>query len=185
MQRQKEKHGYIALIAAVRCPIRRTTTKAVNPITRSDAAATGTEPWTAPSIISATKSSISWYCALSNAFQATLSQMSVALQKNWKANGKHRRMASHKSKRMNFRQSIADWTSLTAWLEAFMRISFQVCCPKSSTSPWWRNTRLSRTALRAKCRKFRRSWSKLKRPLPISGDFSFSGSNQEVIKFRE
>ena len=34
----------IALIAAVRCPIRRTTTKAVNPIIRSDAAATGTEP---------------------------------------------------------------------------------------------------------------------------------------------
>ena len=34
----------IELIAAVRCPIRQTTTKAVNPITRSDAAATGTEP---------------------------------------------------------------------------------------------------------------------------------------------
>ena len=72
----------IALIAAVRCPIRRITTKAENPITHSDAAATGTEPGTAPSIISATKSSISWYCALSNAFQVTLSQMSVALPKN-------------------------------------------------------------------------------------------------------
>ena len=34
----------IALIAAVRCPIRRTTTKAANPTTRSDAAATETEP---------------------------------------------------------------------------------------------------------------------------------------------
>ena len=34
----------IALIVAVRCPIRRITTKAENPITRSDAAATGTEP---------------------------------------------------------------------------------------------------------------------------------------------
>ena len=34
----------IAPIAAVRCPIRRITTKAENPITRSDAAATGTEP---------------------------------------------------------------------------------------------------------------------------------------------
>ena len=31
-------------IAAVRCLIRRTTTKAVNPIIRSDAAATGIEP---------------------------------------------------------------------------------------------------------------------------------------------
>lgn len=47
----KEVLGYayclvlcIALIAAVRCPIRRITTKAENPITRSDAAATGTEP---------------------------------------------------------------------------------------------------------------------------------------------
>ena len=34
----------IALIAAVRCPIRRTTTKAANPTTRSDATATETEP---------------------------------------------------------------------------------------------------------------------------------------------
>ena len=34
----------IALIAAVRCPIRRITTKAETPIIRSDAAATETEP---------------------------------------------------------------------------------------------------------------------------------------------
>lgn len=34
----------IALIAAIRCPIRRITKKAENPIIRSDAAATETEP---------------------------------------------------------------------------------------------------------------------------------------------
>ena len=34
----------IALIVAVRCPIRRITKKAENPIIRSDAAATETEP---------------------------------------------------------------------------------------------------------------------------------------------
>ena len=35
---------HIFELAAVRCPIRRITTKAENPIVRSDAAATGTEP---------------------------------------------------------------------------------------------------------------------------------------------
>lgn len=59
-----------------------------------------------------------------------------------------------------------------------MRISFQVCCPKSSTSPWWRNTRRSRTTLRAKYRRFRRSWSKQKRPLPILG--GLSGSSRSI-----
>ena len=72
------------------------------------------------------------------------------------------------------------------WREAFMRILFQVCCLKSSTSPWWRNTRLSRTALRAKYRKFRRSWSKQKRPLLISDGLSgSSGSISSTQSWRK